>query len=101
MLASLVEELSIVIWPLVIYGSWFMVHDEWLMVEADGKQAEAHYPENYTRDVGRDECGTGREGSSAVHGQLYNAGELKPERVEKFRKLLEMTEQYRRKNQYE
>ena len=30
-----------------------------------------------------------------------NAGELKPERVEKFRKLLEMTEQYRRKNQYE
>jgi len=26
---------------------------------------------------------------------------MKPERVEKFRKLLEMTEQYRRKNQYE
>ena len=33
--------------------------------------------------------------------KLYNAGELKAERVEKFRKLLEMTEQYRRKNQYE
>ena len=30
-----------------------------------------------------------------------NAGKMKPERVEKFRKLLEMTEQYRRKNQYE
>ena len=30
-----------------------------------------------------------------------NAGALKPERVEKFRKLLELTEQYRRKNQYE
>ena len=30
-----------------------------------------------------------------------NAGELKAERVEKFRKLLEMTEQYKRKNQYE
>ena len=30
-----------------------------------------------------------------------NAGTLKPERVEKFRKLLEMMEQYRRKNQYE
>ena len=30
-----------------------------------------------------------------------NAGMLKPERVEKFRKLLEMTEQYRRKNQWE
>ena len=30
-----------------------------------------------------------------------NAGKMKPERVEKFRKLLEMTEQYKRKNQYE
>ena len=30
-----------------------------------------------------------------------NAGKMKEERVEKFRKLLEMTEQYRRKNQYE
>ena len=33
--------------------------------------------------------------------KLMNKGELKAERVEKFRKLLEMTEQYRRKNQYE
>ena len=30
-----------------------------------------------------------------------NAGKMKAERVEKFKKLLEMTEQYRRKNQYE
>ena len=30
-----------------------------------------------------------------------NAGTMKQERVEMFRKLLEMTEQYRRKNQYE
>ena len=30
-----------------------------------------------------------------------NAGRMKAERVEKFRKLLEMTEQYRRVNQYE
>jgi hypothetical protein len=30
-----------------------------------------------------------------------NAGILKSERVENFRKLLEMTEQYRRKNQWE
>ena len=29
-----------------------------------------------------------------------NAGELKEERVEKFRKLLELTEQYKRRNQY-
>ena len=33
--------------------------------------------------------------------KALNSGKMKPERVEKFRKLLEMTEQYRRKNQYE
>ena len=30
----------------------------------------------------------------------YNAGELKPERVEVFQKLLELMEQYKRKNQW-
>ena len=30
-----------------------------------------------------------------------NAGEMKPERVEQFEKLLEMMEQYKRKNQYQ
>ena len=35
------------------------------------------------------------------HNQkLYNNGAMRPERMEKFRKLLEMTERYRRKNQY-
>ena len=33
--------------------------------------------------------------------KALNAGKMKLERVEMFRKLLEMTEQYRRKNQYE
>jgi len=33
--------------------------------------------------------------------KLVNAGTLKVDRVEKFKKLLEMTEQYKRKNQYE
>ena len=33
--------------------------------------------------------------------KMLNAGKMKAERVEKFRKLLELTEQYRRKNQYE
>ena len=33
--------------------------------------------------------------------KALNAGKLKPERVEKFKDLLAMTEQYRRKNQYE
>ena len=32
--------------------------------------------------------------------KVMNAGAMKPERMEKFRKLLEMTEQYKRKNQY-
>ena len=32
--------------------------------------------------------------------KVLNAGKMKPERVEMFRKLLEMTELYRRKNQY-
>ena len=33
--------------------------------------------------------------------KALNAGKMKPERVEKFRKLLKMTELYKRKNQYE
>jgi len=33
--------------------------------------------------------------------KALNAGNMKHDRVEKFRKLLELTEQYRRKNQYE
>ncbi len=33
--------------------------------------------------------------------KALNAGKMKTERVEKFRKLLELTELYRRKNQYE
>ena len=33
--------------------------------------------------------------------KAMNAGKMKPERMEKFKELLAMTEQYRRKNQYE
>ena len=33
--------------------------------------------------------------------KAMNAGKMKVERVEAFKKLLEMTEQYRRKNQYQ
>ena len=33
--------------------------------------------------------------------KTFNAGKRKPERVEKFRKLLELTEQNKRKNQYQ
>lgn len=35
------------------------------------------------------------------HNQkLYNNGAMRPERIEKFRELLEMTERYRHINQY-
>ncbi len=33
--------------------------------------------------------------------KVLNAGKMKPERVEKFRKLLEITEQFKRVNQYQ
>ena len=33
--------------------------------------------------------------------KLYNAGEMKPERMEPFRELLELMERHRHKNQYE
>ncbi len=33
--------------------------------------------------------------------KLLNAGQLKPERVERFKELQEMIEQYKRKNQYQ
>ena len=33
--------------------------------------------------------------------KALNAGRMKPERVEKFKELLALMEQYRRKNQYE
>ena len=33
--------------------------------------------------------------------KALNAGKMKTDRVEKFRKLLEMTKQYRRKNQFD
>ena len=32
--------------------------------------------------------------------KVYNAGEMKPERLEAFKKLLALCEQYRHKNQY-
>ena len=33
--------------------------------------------------------------------KILNAGKMKADRVEKFRKLLELMEKYKRKNQYE
>lgn len=33
--------------------------------------------------------------------KLYMVGEMKPERADKFKELMELSERYRRKNQYE
>ena len=33
--------------------------------------------------------------------KVMNAGKMRPERVEAFKRLMEMMEEYRRKNQYE
>jgi len=44
----------------------------------------------------------GQYGNWLRHNRkLYNAGELKPERMEPFQRLLDLSERYRRKNQYE
>ena len=44
----------------------------------------------------------GRYGNWLRHNRkLYNAGELKPERIEPFQRLLELSERFLRKNQYE
>ena len=44
----------------------------------------------------------GRYGNWLRHNRkVYNAREMKPERVEPFRELLELMERHRHKNQYE
>ena len=44
----------------------------------------------------------GRYGNWLRHNRkLFNGGELKPERVEAFGRLLVLSERYQRKNQYE
>lgn len=44
----------------------------------------------------------GRYGNWLRHNRkMFNAGELKAERVERFRRLLELGEKYKRKNHYE
>jgi len=44
----------------------------------------------------------GQYGNWLRHNRkLFNAGELKPERVARFRELLALSERYRRKNQFQ
>ena len=51
MLASLVEELPMVIWPLVIYGSWFRVKGLWFFDERSDKVDDKVNGSNLTLTV--------------------------------------------------
>ena len=49
-----------------------------------------------------DDVERGRYGNWLRHNRkVYNAGEMKEERKARFEELLNLSEQYRRKNQYE
>ena len=71
---------------------WITRYDEIVaFIEREHRNPSKYYPEE-----------RGKYCNWLKHNRkLMNAGGLKPEREEKFRKLLEMTEQYKRKNQYE
>lgn len=62
-----------------------------VFIEREHRNPSKYYPEE-----------RGRYYNWLKHNKkLYNGGELKPERVVLFEKLLNLSEQYRRKNQYE
>lgn len=72
--------------------AWMTKYNEIVeFIEREHRNPSKYYPEE-----------RGRYLNWMKHNRkVMNAGALKPERVEKFRKLLEMMERYRRKNQYE
>lgn len=60
-------------------------------IEREHRNPSKHNPEE-----------RGRYGNWLKHNRkLYAAGEMKPERVAWFKKLMELMATYRRKNQYE
>lgn len=60
-------------------------------IEKNHRNPSKHYPEE-----------RGLYGNWLKHNKkLYDAGRMKPERVEVFERLLGLCEKYRRKNQYE
>ena len=92
------------IWPLVIYGSWQL----WFMVMTQDEKWMVKYQEviGFIETNQRNPSKHRIEEHDMLNWlkanrKILNAGKMKAERVEKFRKLLEMMEQYRRKNQYE
>ena len=77
-----------------------MTQDEWWQKRYE--EVKAFIKNNHRNPSKHDEEERGKYLNwIKANRKVLNAGKMKPERVEKFRKLLEMTEQYRRKNQYE
>ena len=77
-----------------------MTQDEWWLVRY--KEVKAFIENNHRNPSKHDE----EEGGKYLNWlkanrKALNSGNMKTEREEKFRKLLELTEKYRRKNQYE
>ena len=85
----------------MVKGEWFMVIDQetrWLnrYNEVKGFLEENHRNPSRHRLDEHDILNWLKANRKAM-----NAGKMKAERVEKFRKLLELMEKYKRKNQYE
>ena len=86
---------------LMVKGEWFMVIDQetrWLnrynevkdFIETNKRNPSKHRIEEHDM-----------LNWLKANRKVLNAGKMKAERVEKFRKLLELMEKYKRKNQYE
>ena len=77
-----------------------MTQDEWWLVRY--KEVKAFIENNHRNPSKQDEEERGKYLNwLKANRKALNSGNMKTEREEKFRKLLELTEKYRRKNQYE
>ena len=77
-----------------------MTQDEWWLVRY--KEVKAFIENNHRNPSKHDEEERGKcLNWLKANRKALNSGNMKTEREEKFRKLLELTEKYRRKNQYE
>lgn len=77
-----------------------MTQDEWWLVRY--KEVKAFIENNHRNPSKHNEEERGKFLNwIKANRKTLNAGNMKTEREEKFRKLLELTEKYRRKNQYE
>ena len=77
-----------------------MKQDEWWLVRY--KEVKVFIENNHRNPSKHDEEERGKFLNwIKANRKALNAGNMKTEREEKFRKLLELTEKYRRKNQYE